>query len=89
MTKIRKVMCSGEGCEHVVAHIKGERTIELKRLDQMVTVTGTNSAVMGTCPKHPEHQTAIIVNDGKLAEEDLRITEEEAKGEEDGDGAKD
>jgi hypothetical protein len=31
---------------------------------------------MATCPEHPEHQTSIVVTDGKLDTSELRYQEE-------------
>ena len=73
---VKKVRCSHAKCDMVVAHQVSDKTFSLKRLDQSFTMTGDNWSPMATCPKHPEHQTSIVVTDGKVDASELRYKEE-------------
>lgn len=77
---VKKILCSDPNCNNVIAHQISDKTVELKRLDQMTTATGSNWSLLATCPKHPEHKTSLVVNDGKLDDAELRFKEEEDKG---------
>jgi hypothetical protein len=81
---VKKILCSDANCDNVIAHQLTDKTVELKRLDQMTTATGDNWSLLATCPKHPEHKTSLVVNAGKLDESELRYKDAD-KNEEDDD----
>ena len=83
---VKKIQCADPNCDGVIAHQISEKTIELKRLDQGVVMTGNSWSSMATCPKNPKHQTAIVVNDGKVDASELRYKDEGGDGDGDGDG---
>ena len=85
---VKKILCSDPNCDTVLAHQLTDKTVELKRLDQMTTATGENWSLLATCPKHPEHKTSLVVNDGKLDDSELRFKEEQKEDSEDEDGGK-
>jgi hypothetical protein len=70
----------------VVAHQVSDKTFSLKRLDQSFTMTGDHWSAMATCPKHPEHQTSIVVTDGKVDASELRYKEDGDDAGKDGNG---
>jgi len=79
---VKKIQCAEPNCDGIVAHQLSDKTFELKRLDQGVTMTGNSWSSMATCPKNPNHQTSIVVNDGKVDASELRYKEEGDGGEE-------
>jgi hypothetical protein len=83
---VKKLLCSNPNCDGVILHQISDKTFELKRLDQTVTMTGDHWSSMATCPKNPKHQTSIVVNDGKVDASQLRYKQE---GDDAGDAAGD
>jgi hypothetical protein len=73
---IKKIQCADPHCDGIIAHQISDKTFELKRLDQGVTMTGSNWSTMATCPKNPKHQASIVVTDGKVDASLLRYKEE-------------
>ena len=81
---VKKIQCADKNCDGTIAHQISDKTFELKRTDQLVTMTGNSWSSLATCPKDPKHQTSIVVNDGKVDASLLRYKEEgEAKGDDD------
>jgi hypothetical protein len=73
---VKKIQCADPHCDGVIAHQISDKTFELKRLDQAVTMTGNNWSTLATCPKNPKHQTSIVVTDGRVDASLLRYKEE-------------
>lgn len=73
---VKKIQCADPHCDGIIAHQISDKTFELKRLDQGVTMTGNNWSSLATCPKNPKHQTSIVVTDGKVDTSELRYKEE-------------
>ncbi len=73
---IKRIQCADPHCDAIIAHQISDKTFELKRTDQMVTMTGNHWSSMATCPKNPAHQTSIVVTDGKVDTSVLRYREE-------------
>ncbi len=73
---VKKIQCADPHCDAIIAHQISDKTFELKRTDQMVTMTGNHWSSMATCPKNPAHQTSIVVTDGKVDTSVLRYREE-------------
>lgn len=83
---VKKIQCADRNCDGIIAHQISDKTFELKRLDQGVTMTGTNWSSLATCPKNPKHQTSIVVNDGQVDASLLRYKEEGSDDDEKGSG---
>jgi hypothetical protein len=64
--------------QRVILHQISDKTFELRRLDQAVTMTGDSWSSMATCPLNPNHQTSIVVVGGKVDASELRYKEEGA-----------
>ncbi len=76
---VKKIQCADPHCDAIIAHQISDKTFELKRTDQMVTMTGTHWSSLATCPKNPTHQTSIVVTDGKVDTSVLRYKEEDVE----------
>jgi len=63
-------------CDGIIAHQISDKTFELKRTDQMVTMTGNSWSSLATCPKNAQHQTSIVVNDGQVDASELRYKDD-------------
>ncbi len=86
---VMKIQCADPHCDGIIAHQISDKTFELKRTDQMVTMTGNHWSSMATCPKNPGHQTSIVVTDGKVDTSVLRYKQDdESDPDEDEDGTK-
>ncbi len=85
---VKKIQCADLHCDGIIAHQISDKTFELKRTDQMVTITGNHWSSLATCPKNPAHQTSIVVTDGQVDTTVLRYKEgdsdEDGSGEPDG-----
>ncbi len=77
---VKKIQCADSHCDAIIAHQISDKTFELRRTDQMVTMTGMNWSSIATCPKNPAHQTSIVVSDGKVDATLLRYKEEGGEG---------
>lgn len=81
MADQKKLLCSDPNCDKVVAHQITDKTFELRRLNQSVTMTGENFSGMATCPENPDHpQTSIVVTGGKLDTSAIRFKDESGDG---------
>jgi hypothetical protein len=77
---VKKIQCADPHCDGIIAHQISDKTFELKRTDQMVTMTGNHWSSMASCPKNPEHRTSIVVTDGKVDASELRYKEDDDGG---------
>ena len=77
---VKKIKCADPHCDGIIAHQISDKTFELKRTDQMVTMTGNHWSSMATCPKNPAHQTSIVVTEGKVDASELRYKEDDVGG---------
>jgi hypothetical protein len=77
---VKRIQCADPHCDGIIAHQISDKTFELKRVDQAVTMTGSNWSAMGTCPKNPKHQTSIVVTDGKVDASELRYKDDDETG---------
>jgi hypothetical protein len=50
---VKKIQCADPHCDGVIAHQISDKTFELKRLDQAVTMTGNNWSTLATSPRIP------------------------------------
>ncbi len=82
---VKKIQCADPHCDGIIAHQISDKTFELKRTDQMVTMTGNHWLSLATCPKNPAHQTSIVASEGKVDTSELRYREEDGEGDGDAD----
>jgi hypothetical protein len=48
---VKKIQCADPHCDGVIAHQISDKTFELKRLDQAVTMTGNNWSTLARLPE--------------------------------------
>ena len=64
------------------AHLVGKGTIEIKRSNQTFIITGKDFSILGTSAFSPDTKEFIVVENGRLVEEGLKITDEALSDEE-------
>ena len=64
------------------AHLVGKGTVEIKRSNQTFIITGKDFSILGTSAFSPDTKEFIVVENGKLVEEGLKITDEALSDEE-------
>ena len=74
---VKRIQCADKNCDGIIAHQISDKTFELRRLNQGVTMTGQNWSSLATCPINPKHQTSIVVTDGKVDASVLRYKDAE------------
>jgi hypothetical protein len=72
----KRIQCGPKDCDGIVAHQISDKTFQVGRKEQRVTMTGDHWSGLATCPVNPKHQTSIVVTDGKVDASDLRYKEE-------------
>ena len=71
-----KIAC--DQCNGTIAHVYGDKTIELVRQGHKVSVMGNDLTVMASCPNTGKcnNKVALVVENGKLILENLKQKEE-------------
>lgn len=64
------------------AHLVGKGTVEIKRSNQTFIITGKDFSILGTSAFSPDTKEFIVVENGRLVEEGLKITDEALSDEE-------
>lgn len=78
-----KIAC--DNCNGTIAHVYGDRTIELVRQGHKITVLGGDFTVMASCPNTGKcnNKVALVVENGKLILDNLKQKEDNNDEEED------
>ena len=64
------------------AHLVGKGTIEIKRSNQTFIITGKDFSILGTSAFSPDTKEFVVVENGKLVEDGLKIVDDALSDEE-------
>lgn len=64
------------------AHLVGKGTIEIKRSNQTFIITGKDFSILGTSAFSPDTKEFVVVENGKLVEEGIKVVDDALSDEE-------
>lgn len=72
---MKKILCSNPNCGHTFAHLLSDKSMDIVRQRQQMTITGKDWTITGTCGKCLQKSTFFCEN-GKFDTDGVIFREE-------------